>query len=75
MRCAITVTALAALLLSLTIIVAAQTQPLAFAVASIKPDKWEPGLIMGGGCRGRDTKIGGALPIAPPPLGGCRMTR
>lgn len=30
---------------------------------------------MGGGCRGKDTKISGALPIALPRLGGCRMTR
>ena len=75
MRYAITATALAASLLSLTCISRGQNQPLAFAVASIKPDKWEPGLIVGGGCRGKDTKISGALPIAPPPVGRCRMTR
>ena len=59
-----------------TIITAAQNQALKFAVASIKPDKWRPGEILGGGCRGTDTKISsGALPLAPLPLGRCRMTR
>jgi uncharacterized protein (TIGR03435 family) len=57
-------------------IVGQQNRPLAFESASIKPEKWEPGLVMGGGCRGTDTKIGiVAFPVAPLPLGRCRMTR
>ena len=69
-------TAVATLLVMVSSIVGQQNRPSVFESASIKPDKWEPGLVMGGGCRGTDTKIGsGALPVAPLPLGRCRMTR
>jgi hypothetical protein len=42
MRHAITITALAALRLSLTSVVAAQNQPLAFEVANVKPSPPPP---------------------------------
>jgi uncharacterized protein (TIGR03435 family) len=75
MRSILGIALIIAVLVPGTIITAVQNQPLKFSVASIKPDKWGPGEIMGGGCRGTDTKMSGAFPVAPPPLGGCRMTR